>query len=65
MSGDCVSVDLTNMSITINGESRSHPPKMLHDSGPMKSVYGSGKITIETSDFHTAMGRKRHEDKTP
>ena len=65
MSGDCVSVDLTNMSITINGESRSHPPKMLHDSGPMKSVYGSGKITIETSDFHTAMGRKPREDKTP
>jgi hypothetical protein len=77
MSGDRVSVDLTNMSIAINGEPRAHPPKMsasadllraaarlaegsgsseetdevsmLHDSGPMKSVYGSGKITIESS----------------
>jgi hypothetical protein len=49
MSGDRISVDLTNMSIAINGEPRAHPPKMLHDSSPMKSVYGSGKITIETS----------------
>ena len=48
MSGDRVSVDLTNMSIAINGKPRAHPPKMLHDSGPMKSVYGSGKITITT-----------------
>ena len=48
MSGDRVSVDLTNMSIAINGEPRAHPPKMLHDSGPMKSVYGSGKTTITT-----------------
>jgi hypothetical protein len=48
MSGDRVSVDLTNMSIAINGEPRAHPPKMLHDCGPMKSVYGSGKITITT-----------------
>jgi hypothetical protein len=48
MSGDRVLVDLTNMSIAINGEPRAHPPKRLHDSGPMKSVYGSGKITITT-----------------
>ncbi|MGB0155556.1 MAG: hypothetical protein ACPGFB_16150 [Verrucomicrobiales bacterium] len=48
LSGDRVIVDLTNMSITINDQSRAHPPKMLHDSGPMKSVYGSGKITITT-----------------
>ena len=48
LSGDRVIVDLTNMSITINGNQRAHPPKMLHDSGPMKSVYGSGKITITT-----------------
>jgi hypothetical protein len=48
MSGDRVTVDLTNMSIAINGDPRAHPPKMLHDSGPMKSVYGSGKITITT-----------------
>jgi len=48
MSGDRVSVDLTNMGIAINGQPRAHPPKMLHDSGPMKSVYGSGKITLTT-----------------
>ena len=48
MSGDRVSVELTNMSIAINGKPRAHPPKMLHGSGPMKSVYGSGKITITT-----------------
>ena len=48
ISGDRVSVDLTNMSIAINGELRTNPPKMLHDSGPMKSVYGSGRITIAT-----------------
>ena len=48
MNGDRVSVDLTDMSIVINGKPRIHPPKMLHDSGPMKSVYGSGKITITT-----------------
>ena len=48
MTGDRVTVDLTNMGITINGQSRVHPPKMLHDSGLMKSVYGSGKITITT-----------------
>ena len=46
--GDRVTVDLTNMSIAINGKPRAHPPKMLHDSGPMKSIYGSGKITITT-----------------
>lgn len=48
LSGDRLTVYLTNMSITINGEPRAHPPKMLHDSGPMQSVYGSGKITITT-----------------
>ena len=48
LAGDRVTVDLTNMSIAINGEPRAHPPKRLHDSGPMKSVHGSGKITITT-----------------
>ena len=48
MSGDRVTVDLSNMSIDINGTPRPHPPTMLHDCGPMKSEYGSGKITITT-----------------
>jgi hypothetical protein len=48
MSGDRVSVELTNMGITINGIPRPHPPKMLHNCEPVKSVYGSGEITITT-----------------
>jgi hypothetical protein len=46
--GDGVMVDLKDMSISINGQPRPHPPKMLHDCGPMRSEYGSGKITIST-----------------
>jgi hypothetical protein len=48
LSGDRVTVDLRDMSIKINGMPRPHPPKMLHDCGPMKSEYGSGMITITT-----------------
>jgi len=48
ISGDQVDVDLTNMSISINGAPRPHPPNMLHDCEPVKSEYGSGKITIKT-----------------
>jgi len=47
--GDRVTVDTSDMSITINGTPRPHPPRMLHDSGPMQSVYGSGRITINTA----------------
>lgn len=49
MDGDRVAVDLTDMSISINGSPRPHPPTMLHDSECMKSEYGSGKITINTA----------------
>jgi len=48
INGDRVTVDLTKMSIAINGTPRPHPPKMLHDCEAMKSEYGSGKITITT-----------------
>ena len=48
MNRDRVTVDLRNMSIEISGTPRPHPPKMLHDCGPMKSEYGSGKIAITT-----------------
>jgi len=47
INGDRVAVDLTDMSITINGVQQPHPPKMLHDCEPVKSKYGSGKITIK------------------
>jgi hypothetical protein len=46
--GDRIAVDLTIMSISINGQPRPHPPKMLHDCDWMRSEYGSGKITIRT-----------------
>ena len=48
MAGDRIAVSLKDMSITINGTPRPHPPTMLHDSTPMSSEYGSGKITITT-----------------
>ena len=46
--GDLIAVNLEEMSISINGKPRPHPPKMLHDSPYMKSEYDSGKITIAT-----------------
>ncbi len=46
--GEHIAVNTKDMSITINGTPRPHPPKMLHDSEYMKSEYGSGKITIIT-----------------
>jgi hypothetical protein len=48
LNGDCISVDLRNMGIAINGKPRPHPPSMLHDCAYMTSEYGSGKITIST-----------------
>ena len=48
MDGDGITVNLTDMSISINDAPRPHPPKMLHDCDFMKSEYGSGKITIKT-----------------
>ena len=49
MDGDRVAVDLSDMSIAINGTRRPHPPKMLHDCEWMTSEYGSGHITIRTN----------------
>ncbi len=48
MDGDRIAVNLTDMSISINGRPRPHPPRMLHDCQFMKSQYGSGRITIQT-----------------
>ncbi len=49
ISGDCVEVDVRDMSITVNGTPRPHPPTMLHDCEYMQSEYDSGRITINTS----------------
>lgn len=46
--GDRVAVNTEDMSITVNGTLRPHPPKMLHDCEAMRSEYGSGRITIKT-----------------
>ena len=48
MDGDRIAVDLTDMSISIDGAARAHPPEMLHGCEFMRSEYGSGKITIQT-----------------
>lgn len=48
LDGDRVMVDTANMSISVNGRPRPHPPIMLHDCGLMRSEYGSGRITITT-----------------
>ena len=50
INGDRVSVNLNDMGIEINGEVRRHPPKMLHDSKSMVSVYGSGVISIYSKE---------------
>ena len=46
--GDHVRVDVSNMSISINSKPRVPWTGMLHDSEPMRSVYGSGEIQIKT-----------------
>ena len=46
--GDRITVEVKDMSISINGTPRSHPPAMLHDCEYMQSKYSSGKITIDT-----------------
>lgn len=49
MDGDRLEVDRTNMSISINGTQRPHPPEMLHDCQWMQSEYGSGLFTVRTA----------------
>ncbi len=49
LNGDRVSVDLTDMSLTVNGMPRPHPPKMLHDCEAVQSEYGSGRLTVRTA----------------
>jgi hypothetical protein len=49
ISGDCVEVDVRDMSITVDGTPRPHPPTMLHDCEYMQSEHDSGRIAINTS----------------
>ncbi|NLO72564.1 MAG: hypothetical protein GX100_00460 [candidate division WS1 bacterium] len=45
---DRIVVDLADMSLSVNGTPRPHPPAKLHDCEYMESEYGSGKITLHT-----------------
>jgi hypothetical protein len=65
MDGDSIAVNLEDMSISINGEPRTHPPKMLHDSEYLKSEYGSGKITIATKAGSVTFDAARVRPKPP
>lgn len=44
--GDTISVNIKNMSLSIDGKEQKHPPKMLHSSSSLVSVYGSGIISV-------------------
>jgi len=48
--GDHIAVNVNDMSIIINDITRPHPPRMLHDCDLMHSEYGSGRVTITTSE---------------
>ena len=48
--GDRVVADVRDMSVVINGQARPKWTDMLHDSEPMRSVYGSGVVEIRTGD---------------
>ena len=48
--GERLAVDLTDMSLTIDGAPRPHPPAMLHDCPYLRSEYGSGQITISATE---------------
>ncbi len=49
MYGERIMINLDDMSVSINGTPRPHPPVMLHDCEYMQSEYGSGEITINTT----------------
>jgi hypothetical protein len=61
LDGDRVAVDTRDMSVSVNGTPRERWDNMLHDSEPMRSVYGSGVVHIQTAageltlDHHALM----------
>jgi len=60
--GDRVEVAVDDMSISINGTPRPHPPKMLHDSEYLRSEYGSGLVTIHTKAGRLTLDRRTFYD---
>ena len=62
MDGDDVAVDLSDMSIRVNGSPRPHPSPMLHDCECMRSEYGSGQITIVTQKGTVTFGSTACEE---
>lgn len=47
--GDEFAVILDDMSLSVNGVPRSHPPARLHDCDCLRSEYGSGRVTVNTT----------------
>lgn len=60
--GDRVEVDVADMSISINGTPRAHPPAMLHDCEYLRSEHGSGKVTIHTKVGALTLDRRTFYD---
>lgn len=56
--GDRVDVGLEEMSIAVNGVPRAHPPEMLHDCECLRSVYGSGVVTLATAAGSLTLDRR-------
>ena len=50
LAGERLCVDVRTMSLTVNGRQREGWSDMLHDSPPMRSVFGSGVVEISTAD---------------
>ena len=62
MDGDRVEVDVTDMSIVVNGTRRPHPPAMLHDCAVMRSEHGSGRVTITAKAGILTLDRRTFYD---
>lgn len=61
LAGDALAVDTRDMSLTINGTPRPHPPTRLHDCPVMMSEYESGRITINTASGAVTFDGTREE----
>ena len=60
--GDRIEVDVSDMSIVVNGTPRPHPPSMLHDCRVMRSEHGSGRITITAEAGSLTLDRRTFYD---
>ena len=56
--GEEISVDLADMSLTLNGKVPENWSDMLHDCPAMRSEYGSGVIEISTEQGNLTIDNK-------